>query len=89
MPYPQKIHTQKSTKYLNPRKCRETAPLIFSVQVACPSTVYTLKECLSPEVGHGEPEDGNLVQLVHDPAVEGQDGSQVVQFPVKPLSGMV
>jgi hypothetical protein len=45
-----------------------------------------LEECLSPEVGHGEPEDGNLVEFVDDSAVERQDGSQVVQFAVKPLS---
>ncbi len=48
--------------------------------------LYTLEECLSPEVGHGEPEDGNLVEFVDDSAVERQDGSQVVQFAVKPLS---
>ena len=46
----------------------------------------TLKECLGPKVGYGEPEYGDFVKLVDDAPVEGEDGGQVVQLTVKPLS---
>lgn len=47
--------------------------------------MYTLKKCFGSKVGHTEPEDGYFVKLVDDAPVEGEDGGQVVQFPVKPL----
>ena len=46
----------------------------------------TLKECLGPKVGYGEPQNGDFVKLVDDAPVEGQYGGQVVQLTVKPLS---
>ena len=45
-----------------------------------------MKECLGPKVGYGEPQNGDFVKLVDDAPVEGQDGGQVVQLTVKPLS---
>ena len=46
----------------------------------------TLKECFGPKVSYGEPEDGYFVQFVDYAPVEGEDGGQVVQLPVEPLS---
>ena len=46
----------------------------------------TGKAALGPEVGHGEPQDGEAVQFAEDVGLEGQQRGDGVQLPVEALS---